>query len=77
MAASTASSQGYEVYGHKWWLGADGRYGVYGIFGQKFAIDPKAQLVIALHSNAQAASGSTYGQELESALAAISEHLRN
>jgi CubicO group peptidase (beta-lactamase class C family) len=77
MAASTAPSQGYEGYGYKWWLDADGRYGAYGIFGQTIAIDPKAQLVIAVHSNAQAASGSAYGQELEAALAAISEHLRD
>ena len=76
MAASTAPSQGYEGYGYKWWLDADGRYGAYGIFGQTIAIDPKAQLVIAAHSNAQAASGSAYGQELEAALAAISERLR-
>ena len=76
MAASTAPSQGYEGYGYKWWLDADGRYGAYGIFGQTIAVDPKARLVIAVHSNGQAASGSTYGQELEAALAAISEHLR-
>ena len=76
MAASTAPSQGYEGYGYKWWLDADGRYGAYGIFGQTIAVDPKARLVIAVHSNGQAASGSIYGRELEAALAAISEHLR-
>ena len=76
MAASTAPSEGYEGYGYKWWLDADGRYGAYGIFGQTIAVDPEAKLVIAVHSNAQAASGSDYGQELEAALAAISEHLR-
>jgi CubicO group peptidase (beta-lactamase class C family) len=76
MAASTAPSQGYEGYGYKWWLDADGRYGAYGIFGQTIAVDPKARLVIVVHSNGQAASGSTYGRELEAALAAISEHLR-
>ena len=77
MAASTAASQGYTGYGYKWWLDADGRYGAYGIFGQAIAVDPKAQLVIAVHSNGQAASGSVYDQELEAALAAISEHLRS
>ena len=77
MAASTAPSQGYEGYGYKWWLDADGRYGAYGIFGQTIAVDPKAKLVIAVHSNAQTASGSGFSQELEAALAAISEHLRN
>jgi CubicO group peptidase (beta-lactamase class C family) len=76
MAASTTPSQGYEGYGYKWWLDEDGRYGAYGIFGQTIAVDPKAKLVIAVHSNAQAASGSAYSQELEAALAAISEHLR-
>ena len=77
MAASTAPSEGYEGYGYKWWLDTDGRYGAYGIFGQTIAVDPKAKLVIAVHSNAQAASGSAYDQELEAALAAISKHLRN
>ena len=76
MAASTTPSEGYVGYGYKWWLDADGRYGAYGIFGQTIAVDPKAKLVIAVHSNAQAADGSVYGQKLEAALAAISEHLR-
>ena len=76
MAASTTPSEGYDGYGYKWWLDVDGRYGAYGIFGQTIAVDPKAKLVIAVHSNAQAADGSAYGQKLEAALAAISEHLR-
>ena len=76
MAASTTPSQGYEGYGYKWWLDADGRYGAYGIFGQVIAVDPKAKLVVAVHSNAQAASGSAYSKELEAALAAISAQLR-
>ena len=76
MAASTTPSRGYEGYGYKWWLDAAGRYGAYGIFGQVISVDPKAKLVIAVHSNAQAASGSAYSKELEAALAAISAHLR-
>ena len=58
MAASTAPSQGYEGYGYKWWLDAGGRYGAYGICGQTIAVDPKAKLVTAAQSNAQAASDS-------------------
>jgi CubicO group peptidase (beta-lactamase class C family) len=77
MAASTAPSQGYDGYGYKWWLDADERYGAYGIFGQAIAVDPQAKLVIAVHSNGQAASDSAYGQELGAALAAISEHLHD
>ena len=77
MAASTAPSRGHEGYGYKWWLDADERYAAYGIFGQAIAIDPKARLVIAAHSNGQAASASLYDQQLEAALAAISEHLRS
>jgi CubicO group peptidase (beta-lactamase class C family) len=77
MAASTTPSQGYDGYGYKWWLDADERYGAYGIFGQAIAVDPKAKLVIAVHSNGQAASDSAYGQELGAALAAISEHLHD
>ena len=77
MAASTTPSQGYDGYGYKWWLDADERYGAYGIFGQAIAVDPQAKLVIAVHSNGQAASDSAYGQELGAALAAISEHLHD
>ena len=44
--------------------------------GRQSLFDSKAKLVIAVQSNAQAASGSAYGQELEAALAAISQHLR-
>ena len=77
MATSTAPSRGHEGYGYKWWLDSDERYAAYGIFGQVIAIDPKARLVIAAHSNGQAASASLYDQQLEAALAAISEHLRS
>ena len=77
MAASTTPSQGYDGYGYKWWLDADERYGAYGIFGQAIAVDPQAKLVIAVHSNGQAASDSAYGQELGAARAAISEHLHD
>ena len=77
MATSTAPSRGHEGYGYKWWLDSDERYAAYGIFGQLIAIDPKARLVIAAHSNGQAASASLYDQQLEAALAAISEHLRS
>ena len=58
MAASTAPSQGYEGYGYEWWLDAGGRCGAYGICGQTIAVDPRAKLVIAAQSNAQAAPDS-------------------
>ena len=62
----------------QWWLDADERYAAYGIFGQDRVIDPKARLVIAGRiATASSASASLYDQQLEAALAAISEHLRS
>jgi CubicO group peptidase (beta-lactamase class C family) len=77
MAESTTPSKGYEGYGFKWWLYGDGRYGARGVFGQAIFVDPKANLVIAAHSNGQIASGSDHNRELDAALLAISQSLRD
>ena len=77
MAESTTPSKGYEGYGFKWWLYGDERYGARGVFGQAIFVDPKANLVIAPHSNGQIASGSDHNRELDAALLAISQSLRD
>ncbi|MEO0436056.1 MAG: serine hydrolase domain-containing protein [Pseudomonadota bacterium] len=74
MARSAAPSQGDEGYGYLWWLYGDRAYGARGIFGQQIRIDPKRDLVIALHSNAPAAVGSIYHEHIDAALAAIENH---
>ena len=76
ITASTTPSQGYEGYGYKWWLYGDKRFGARGVFGQAIFVDPKANLVIAAHSNGQIASGSDHNRELDAALLAISDFLR-
>ena len=63
-------------YGYMWWLLGDGRFAALGIFEQTIFVDPKANLVIAVHSNAETASGSIYGDELMAALLAVSDQLR-
>jgi len=50
MAESTTPSQGYAGYGYYWWLLGDGVYAALGVFGQMIWIDPKRNIVIALHS---------------------------
>ncbi len=76
LAASATPSQGYEGYGYKWWLYGDKRFGARGVFGQAIFVDPKANVVIAAHSNGQIASGSDHNRELDAALLAISDFLR-
>ena len=71
MADSAEPSRGSEGYGYLWWLYDDRAYGARGIFGQQIRIDPKRELVIALHSNAPTAVGSTYHAHIDVALEAI------
>jgi CubicO group peptidase (beta-lactamase class C family) len=50
MAESTTPSAGAPYYGYLWWLRAGGAYQASGIFGQGIYVDPRENLVIALHS---------------------------
>ncbi len=73
MEEATASSKGYAGYGYKWWLLADGAYTASGIFGQMIYVNPKRDLVIAVHSNATAAVGTEYHKHYRAAADAIAE----
>lgn len=73
MEASTEASKGYDGYGYFWWLQDTGSYQASGIFGQKIYIDPARNLVIALHSNAQAAVGSKQHAHISAAIDAIAQ----
>ena len=50
MTESTTPSKGAPYYGYLWWLGADGAFRASGVFGQGIHVDPKEDVVIALHS---------------------------
>jgi len=56
MADSTSPSLGSKGYGYLWWLNDDGTYEASGIFGQGIFIDPKENIVIAIHSARKSAS---------------------
>ncbi len=56
MAESTKPSKGYPGYGYLWWLRGEEDYAASGIFGQAIHIDPKENIVIALHSARDVAS---------------------
>ena len=56
MAESTAPSKGSPGYGYFWWLYDDETYRASGIFGQAIYINPKENVVIAMHSARAAAS---------------------
>jgi len=77
MEQSTTPSQGFAGYGYLWWLFDEGVYAALGIFGQQILIDPKNNLVIALHSNAPAAVRTEYHQHIEAAMGAIRKRLAN
>ncbi|MBO6505830.1 MAG: beta-lactamase family protein [Kordiimonadaceae bacterium] len=74
MDMATTPSKGFDGYGYKWWLLQDGAYTASGIFGQMIFIDPKRDLVIAVHSNAPAAVGTDYHKHYRAAAAAIVGH---
>jgi len=73
MEMATKPSKGYKGYGYKWWLMEDGAYAASGIFGQMIYIDPKRDLVIAVHSNAPAAVDTEYHKHYRAAANAISK----
>lgn len=50
MTESTSPSKGFEGYGYFWWLKENGAFEASGIFGQGIYVDPRHDVVIALHS---------------------------
>lgn len=56
MSESTAPSKGYDGYGYLWWLNGLNAFSAIGIFGQGIYINPKEQIVVALHSARSVAS---------------------
>ena len=77
VAASSAPSPAASEYGFMWWRYPGGRFSASGIFGQKIFIDPETNTVIAVHSNADTATGSTYAGHLEAVLMAVTDAFRS
>lgn len=75
MARSTTPSSGYAGYGYLWWLADDGSYSARGIFGQMILVDAERRLVIAMHSNADKATGSDYHRHANAVTEAIRQAL--
>ncbi len=73
MDMATTPSKGYDGYGYKWWLLDDGAYTASGIFGQMIYVNPKRDVVIAVHSNAPAAVGTGYHKHYRAATEAIAK----
>ncbi len=77
ISASAAPSAAAPEYGYMWWRYPDDRFSASGIFGQKIFVDPQSKLVIAVHSNADTATGSAYAGHLEAVLMAVSDAVRS
>jgi CubicO group peptidase (beta-lactamase class C family) len=75
MKASTQPSKGFDGYGYLWWLFGEGRYAAQGIFGQMIFINPKSNIVIAMHSNAETAVGSEYDKHSDAITLALDAYL--
>ena len=75
MAESTTPSRGYEGYGYYWWLMGDGVYAALGVFGQMIWIDPKRNIVIALHSAWPSAGNSELREHRMAFISALADAL--
>ncbi len=60
MELSTKPSKGADNYGYLWWLNDDGSYAAMGIYGQLIYVDPAEELVIAIQSAWDSATGKDY-----------------
>jgi CubicO group peptidase (beta-lactamase class C family) len=71
MSESVTSSAAADFYGYLWWLFGDRGYSALGIFGQMIRVYPEDNLVIAVHSNAEAAVDTDYHEHHRTAVEAI------
>ena len=75
MNDSVTPSEGFDGYGYLWWLFDEGAYSARGIFQQWIFIDPKRDLVIAVHSNALQAVEDDDFRHVAAAVQALRESL--
>jgi CubicO group peptidase (beta-lactamase class C family) len=60
MELSTKPSMSADNYGYLWWLTKGDSYEAMGIYGQLIHVDPAEELVIAIHSAWDSATGDEY-----------------
>ena len=75
MSESVSPSKGAPYYGYLWWLFGERGYAALGFFGQTIRIYPEDDLVIAVHSNAEAAVDTEYHDHYRAAIEAIRDYL--
>lgn len=71
MADSVSPSKGFDGYGYFWWLGEQGAYEASGIFGQGIYVNPKKNVVIAIHSAREMASKDSDWELMEAMYGAV------
>jgi CubicO group peptidase (beta-lactamase class C family) len=76
MELSTNPSKGADNYGYLWWLNNDGSYAAMGIYGQLIHVDPAGELVIAVHSTWNSATGDDYYMHQSAFVEAVTAALK-
>ena len=75
MQESTNPSSGANYYGYYWWLRPNNSYRATGIFGQFIWVDPKEELVVAIHSAWNKAWRRDHDEQTSKMVSSISNYL--
>ena len=75
MQESTNPSSGANYYGYYWWLRPNNSYRATGIFGQFIWVDPKEELVVAIHSAWNKAWRRDHDEHTSTMVSSISNYL--
>jgi len=75
MQESTNPSAGANYYGYYWWLRPNNSYRATGIFGQFIWVDPKEELVVAIHSAWNKAWRRDHDEHTSKMVSSISNYL--
>ena len=75
MQESTNPSSGANYYGYYWWLRPNNSYRATGIFGQFIWVDPKEELVVAIHSAWNKAWRRDHDEHTSTVVSSISNYL--
>ena len=75
MQEATNPSSGANYYGYYWWLRPNNSYRATGIFGQFIWVDPKEELVVAIHSAWNKAWRRDHDEHTSKMVSSISNYL--
>jgi CubicO group peptidase (beta-lactamase class C family) len=75
MNESTTPSLGARYYGYYWWLRQNNIYRATGVFGQFIWVNPKEQMVVAIHSAWDKAWRKDHDDQTAKLISSISNHL--